>query len=76
MQRRRQTGSIDRKRGIPGRKPKLAAHQAALRALVREKPDATLEELRQSLPVKVSITTLWFALHALKLSFKKSSACQ
>jgi transposase len=31
----------------------------------------TLEELRQQLPVVVSVATLWRALRDLKLSFKK-----
>jgi transposase len=75
-QRRRELGSIERKRGIPGRKPKLAAHQSTLRGLVSQKPDATLDELRKSLPVRVSISTLWLALQVLKLSFKKSASCQ
>ena len=34
MQRRRERGSIDGKRGTPGRKPKLADHKATLHALI------------------------------------------
>lgn len=76
IQRRRETGSIERKRGKPGPKVKLAAHVDTVRELVRRQPDATLLELRAQLPIKVSISTLWLALENLKLSFKKSSARQ
>jgi transposase len=49
----------------------LAEHSQRLRELVAERPDATLEELRNELPVKVCIGTLWKALRCLGLSFKK-----
>ena len=41
-------------------------------AAVADKPDRTLEQLRQHLGGAVSIGTLWKALRALKISFKKS----
>jgi transposase len=42
-----------------------------VRELVRDRPDATLGELRQQLGIKVSIGALSNYLHRLKLSFKK-----
>lgn len=74
MQRRRETGRITPRDGKPGPKLKLAAYADRLRALVQDRPDATLEELRAQLPVKVCLTTVWSALRALKLTFKKSPA--
>jgi transposase len=73
MQRRRQTGSIAPKAGKPGPKPKLADHGDELRQLVREKPDATLEELRADVPIRVSIGTMWNTLRRLGLTRKKES---
>ena len=73
-QRRRETGRVAPHPRGPNRRTKLGGHADTLRRLVREQPDATLEELRARLPVWVSVGTLWAALHALKLRFKKKSA--
>jgi transposase len=48
-------------------------HEAQLRAAVAEQPDLTLEGLRAKLGLDVSIGTLWNALRALKISFKKNA---
>lgn len=69
---RRETGIFEPRYSRPGPKPKLAEHSQRLRELVAERPDATLEELRSELPVKVCIGTLWAALRSLGLSLKKS----
>jgi transposase len=70
-QRRRETGEIGpRKLGQP-KGGRLAAHHDRLRTLNAERPDATLVELRDALGLPVSIWTIWRALRALKLSFKK-----
>jgi transposase len=50
----------------------LAPHEAHVRELVRDEPDANLAELRQRLGVKVSLSALSEYLRRLKLSFKKS----
>jgi transposase len=75
-QRRREGGSIHpRKAGNPS-PAVLAPHHDALRELVARRPDATLVELRDRLAdqrgVSVSVATLWRALDALRLTFKKS----
>lgn len=70
-QRRRESGEIAPRSSSPGRVPVLTAHRDRLKQLVQDKPDMTLEELRQRLPVVVSAATLWRALRDLKLSFKK-----
>ncbi len=71
-QRRRETGSIEPRirRRTP---PRLAARADELRSLVEQRPDATLEELRQALGVQTSVSTLWRALQSLRLTFKKKS---
>jgi len=74
--RRRATGETTARLGRAGRKAKLAVHDDALRARVREHADATLEELRAWLAaerkVKVSIGCLWNRLRFRKLPLKKS----
>ena len=74
--RRRLSGETAARRGRVGRKPKLAAHDDALRARVAEYPDATLEELQAWLlaerQVKVCIGCLWNRLNFLGLPLKKS----
>jgi transposase len=68
---RRESGALAPRSGRTGPSPKLAEHLETLRELVRAKPDATLEEMRPSLPVKVGKTTLWRTLRSMGLSFKK-----
>lgn len=53
---------------------KLDGHHEQLQKLVEEKPDATLQELCDQLPVKVSVASMSRALGRLKLTFKKSLA--
>lgn len=73
LQRRRQSGSFAVRTWRPGPRPKLAEHGPQLRALVAARPDATLHELREQLPVRVSVSTLWCALRDLGFALKKSS---
>src|SRR5580704_3272538 len=74
--RRRTTGETSARTGRAGRKPKLAAHDEALRLQVIAHPDATLEELQAQLlaecGLKVSIGCLWNRLRFLGLTLKKS----
>lgn len=71
MQRRRQSGKIAPKAGKRGPKLKLGDHADTLRRLVREQPDATLEELQKQLPVDVVIETVRTMLGRLGLTRKK-----
>jgi transposase len=68
----RETGEVAPRSHATKRQPFHVRHEATLRVAVAEKPDRTLEELREHLGLKVSIGTLWTALHTLKISFKKS----
>ena len=67
-----QTGEIAARSHATRRQPFHVRHEATLRAAVTAIPDRTLAGLRAHLGLKVSIATLWAALHALKISFKKS----
>jgi transposase len=74
-QRRRETGETSPRSSRPKTTKKvLADHLELLQQLIRETPDATLEELRSKLPVQVSVTTIWRTLEELKISFKKKSS--
>ena len=73
-QRHQTTGSLARRPPSPGRPVVLAPHEARVRELVRDDPDATLAELRQRLGVAVSVGTLYNYLRRLQLSFKKKSS--
>jgi transposase len=70
-QRHKATGSLARKPPSAGRPVLLAPHEARVRELVRDDPDATLAELRQKLGVEVSIGALFNYLRRLKLSYNK-----
>lgn len=72
LRQRRETGSIEPLYGKPGPKVKLGGHGERLGRIVRKYPDATLEELRRKLRVRVSISMLWRALRDLGLTLKKS----
>jgi len=72
--RRRDVGSIDPKPHRGGRRPALGpAELERLGELVRERPDATREELRRRLGVACSLMTVSRAFGKLKLSRKKKT---
>lgn len=79
-ERRDATGETAARAGRGVRAHKLAAHEAALRAEVRARPDATLAELRVWLfathGVSVSMGCLWNTLDRLGLTLKKSRSVQ
>lgn len=67
--RRRLTGIIQA--GVPTGRPRKIDRER-LTTLVKEKPDATLAELRDRLGVKCSLSAIWMALDAAGITFKKS----
>jgi len=72
-QRRRETGSIEpRVHRVPP--PRLTAYADRLQELVEQRPDATLEELRQVLGVQASLASFCRALQRLRLTVKKKSS--
>jgi transposase len=74
LRRRRKTGSLDPKPHGGGHPPALdPAGLERLRELVRQQPDATLDELRQRIGAPCSRMALWRAVRKLKLTRKKKS---
>jgi len=69
----RETGNVEPIKPKTGPKPKLEPHHQLLQSIVAETPDATLEEIRERLPVKVCPQTVANALIKLKLVYKKNN---
>ena len=69
----KETGSCEAKplQGVAGRKRVLKDYQEQLAEIVTQNPDATLEELAEQLPVKVSTSMVYRELQLLKLTYKK-----
>jgi transposase len=75
LQQRRHTGDIRPRHHRSGRKPRLLEHhRQRLRRLVAEKPDRTLQQLREALGLACTLPTIHYALAALGLTFKKNAA--
>lgn len=73
LQRRRETGSIAPLPRGRGPQPKISGRRLEkLRALVEQRPDATLGELRRQMRLKCANSTVYLALVRLGLSYKKS----
>jgi transposase len=74
LQLRRQTGSLD-PRPHGGGKPPTLDHDGLerLRVLVQERPDATLQEMRQQLGLSGSIMIVWRGLRKLDITRKKKT---
>jgi transposase len=74
LQRRRAAGTLDPKPHGGGPPPALGPDDLErLAGLVRDQPDATLEQLRQQGGFGCSLKTLWFALDRLGLTRKQKS---
>ena len=74
LQRRRATGTLAPGPHGGGPPPVLGPGELGrLAGLVREQPDATLEQLRRRGGFRCSLKTLWFALDRLGLTRKKKS---
>ena len=74
LQRRRTAGTLAPEPHRGGPPPALEPGDLErLAGLVREQPDATLEQLRQRGGFQCSLKTLWFALDRLGLTRKKKS---
>jgi transposase len=72
LRRYRTTGSLDPKPHAGGRRPALGPEQLErLRESIREKPDATLRELRRQSGVECSTMAIFRALKKLKITRKK-----
>lgn len=65
------TGEVAPRPPVNRRVPFHRRHEAELRAAVAANSSLTLEALRTHLGVACDLSTLWHALRALKISFKK-----
>ena len=70
-QRRRENGEVVPRSSRNHRQPKWLAVADQLQALVGQRPDITLQELRNALGGTLSIQTLARALRQLQMTFKK-----
>ena len=75
-QHERKTGSLEPRKQTKFRARTLAGHEARLQALVAAQPDATLAELREQLPPRRALSTLWTELDRLGLTLKKNRTRQ
>src|SRR3954469_13641817 len=67
IQRRRETGSLEPRKQTKFRSRVLAGQEDRLAALITARPDATSAELREALPTRAALSTLWSAIDRLGL---------
>jgi transposase len=72
LQQRKRTGDIGARHAYSGRKPIIVqAHEDQMRALLGQKPDMTLKELREALGLDCSLPAIHYALSDMGLTYKK-----
>ena len=72
LQQRRRTGDIAPRHRFSGRKPTIVqAHRCQMRALLANKSDLTLQELRQATGVECSLQAINVVLGQMGLTYKK-----
>jgi transposase len=71
-QRHRETGSIAPRPQTKFRSRVLAGQEQRLATLIAARPDATLAELRDELPVRAALTTIWREIDRLNVTVKKN----
>lgn len=72
-QRRRETGEVEPRKQTTFRGRTLSPDQEVrLVALITVQPDATLAELRDALPTRAALSTLWRTIGRRGLSLKKN----
>ena len=72
LQQRRRTGDIVPRHRYSGRKPMIvASHRSQLRALLTQKNDLTLKELRRASGLKCSLQAINVVLAKMGLTYKK-----
>ena len=73
LRQRRETGSIEPRRGWTGSPPALDERAVErLRAAVDERPESTLDELRRAARLSCGLPTVWRYLRRLGYTRKKS----
>lgn len=77
IQQRRHTGNISPRHHRSGRKPViLDSHRRELRVMLAERPDLTLEEMRDRLGLECTIQAIHYVLVDLGLTYKKRRSVQ
>src|SRR5205809_3775871 len=72
VQQRRRTGDIRPRHRFSGRKPMiLNTHQSHMRALLRQKPDLTLKEVRRAAGLNCTLQAIHYVLQKMGLTYKK-----
>jgi len=72
IQQRRKTGDINPRHHYSGRKPVIISkHRKQLKDLIKDQPDMTLKELRDSLKLDCSIQAIHYVLVDMGLTYKK-----
>lgn len=71
-QRRRERGEIAPRKQTKFRGRVLAGHEGRLVAVINAQPDATLEEIRHALALRVGLSTLWREIDRLGFRVKKN----
>ena len=72
LQQRRHSGDIRPQHHRSGRKPTiLPAHHHQMRVLLSQKPDLTLEELRQAAGLRCTLPAIHYVLEKMGLTYKK-----
>jgi transposase len=74
MQRHREIGTLAPKTGPRGPKPQLAPHHNRIRQCLADNPGLTANDVRERLQLSVSTITVWRAIAAIGLTFKKNDS--
>jgi transposase len=73
IQRRRETGSLAPRKQVTFRRRVLTAREEQrLVALIVARPDATLTELRDTIPTTAALSTVWRTIDRLGFTLKKN----
>jgi transposase len=74
---RKKTGDIAPRHRFSGRKPLFTrGHRRQLKGLIDERPDITLEEMREALALRCTLPAIYYVLREMKLTYKKNAARQ
>ena len=74
---RQKTGDIRPRHRYSGRKPYFTPDKRSrLGEMIRQRPDITLEELREALALDCTLPAIHYVLVGMNLSFKKNAARQ
>lgn len=72
LARRKATGDVSPTVGKVGRKPLLEPFREQLLGIIDERPDATLREMAEQLPIEVGKSCISATLHRWGVTYKKS----